>query len=252
MIGNNLFIFTASARKKKCARFAETPPCTASSEDSAALSAKEVRSRWYLDTTSGLEKWDCILSLDKKAYNLVSYVNFEKKKTHIEEVIVVRDALLGLMGDGKTVMGQLTPDILGKKEAMLDVALMEGVNTLGKIALLVAVPNSETSFLACVKNLIYPCNLDGRMIRFEMLEDRVKRIQSVDFNHTSSLAATNDGLFEIEAEELPNMVRVASLPRQISHSDLKGGFRAGTMSRIPSFWACIPPRESWPKRMAKG
>ncbi len=186
-----------------------------------------IRSRWYLDTTTGREKWDCIVSLDRKAHCLVNYVNLDKKRTRIENVIIVGDALLGLTGEGKAVMGQLTPDLLEKKDAMLDVSPMEDLNNLGKIDLLVAVPNSETSFLACIKNMIYELNLSGDMIRFGLLEDRVKHIKSVDFNHTSTLVATNDGLYEIGVEELPNMVRASTLPRQISHSDLKGGFRAG-------------------------
>ncbi len=193
---------------------------------SSSFSERE-RSRWYLDTTSGREKWDLIVSLDKKACSLLNHVNLEKRKTRIENVIIVGDALLGLTGDGKAVMGQLSPDILEKKDAMLDVDQLDSLNHIGKIDLLVAVPNSETSFLACAKNIMYECSLSGDMIRFEVLEDRVKRIKSVDFNHTSSLIATNDGLYEIGVEELPNMVRAASLPRQISHSDLKGGFRAG-------------------------
>jgi hypothetical protein len=227
LIGTNLFHLSCIGSEEKVRKACGDPAFYNLIRAFGSSFSERIRSRWYLDTTSGREKWDCIASLDKRMCNLVNYVSLEKKRTRIDNVIIVGDALLGLTGDGKSVMGQLTPDILEKKDATMDVAPMENINKLGKIDLLVAVPNSETSFLVCIRNMIYECNLAGDMIRFGMLEDRVKRIKSVDFNHTSSLIATNDGLFEVEVEELPNMVRAASLPRQISHSDLKGSFLAG-------------------------
>jgi hypothetical protein len=189
--------------------------------------SETVRSRWYLETTAGREKWDAIVALDKRTYTLVNHVNLGKKKTRIQNVIIVGDALLGLTNDGSAVMVQLTPDIFGKEGQVLDAAPIEDLNKLGKIDLLSSVPNSETSFLACIKNSVYELNLRGDMLRFQMLDDRVKRISSVDFNKAYSLMATNEGLFEIEVEELPDLVRAASLPRQIAHPELKGSFQVG-------------------------
>jgi hypothetical protein len=44
---------------------------------------------------------------------------------------------------------------------------------------------------------------------------------------TSFTSGSNDGLYEVEVEELPNMVRAASLPRMIAHPNLKGSFAVG-------------------------
>jgi hypothetical protein len=55
----------------------------------------------------------------------------------------------------------------------------------------------------------------------------MKQINHIDFNKVRSLFAASEGLYEIEVEELPQMIRSASLPRLISHTELKGSFAIG-------------------------
>lgn len=43
-------------------------------------------------------------------------------------------------------------------------------------------------------------------------DERVTQISSVDFNHVRSVRATSAGLFEIDIQEMPNMVRAKGLP----------------------------------------
>jgi hypothetical protein len=91
--------------------------------------------------------------------------------------------------------------------------------------LLESLPNSEDSFLVALGNVVYEFNIWGDMIQFNALEERVKRIKSIGFNSTKSVFATSEGIFEVGVREMPNMVKVASLPRQISHPDLRSGFK---------------------------
>ncbi len=194
---------------------------------------EETRMRWYLDTTKAREHWDVIASFDKKKFFLANYVELEKKRTHLDNVIVVGDQLIGLTDEQKVVSGQLTPDILEKEGMMLPVTWMDEANKLGKVDLLTPVPNSENSFMLSVKNMIYQFSVRGEMLHFETLEDRVKRINFIDFNNVRTLLATNDGLYEIDVKELPNMVRPASLPRQISHPDLRENITVGRYVEDP-------------------
>jgi hypothetical protein len=93
--------------------------------------------------------------------------------------------------------------------------------------------NNELSFLACVGNCAYQVNIDGEISRFQVFDDRVKKINHVAFNSVRSLFATSDGLYELDVEELPQVVRSTSLPRMISHPELKGGFEAGLYVEDP-------------------
>jgi len=227
LIGTNLFHVRCVGQEANVRKVCGDPGFFSLLRGINSTLNETVRSRWYLETSTGREKWDAIVALDKRTYALVNHVNLGKKRARIQNVITVGDALLGLTNDGSAVMCQLTPDLIEKEGQVLEASPMEDLNKLGKIDLLSRVPNSETSFLACIKNTIYQLNLRGDMLRFQMFDDRVKRISSVDFNKVYSLMATNEGLFEIEVEELPDLVRASSLPRQISHPELKGSFQVG-------------------------
>lgn len=56
------------------------------------------------------------------------------------------------------------------------------------------------------------------------------QINSVEFNRVCSVLATTEGLFEVDIQEMPNMVRAKGLPRQIVHPQLHEAF---TMARDP-------------------
>ena len=77
------------------------------------------------------------------------------------------DRFIGLTGEGKAAMGELTPDIMEAEHSPMDAEWMHDLNKLGKIDTLEMVPNSETSFLACIKNVAYEFNLRNEQIRFE-------------------------------------------------------------------------------------
>ena len=79
-----------------------------------------------------------------------------------------------------------------------------------------------------MKNRVYYFDLWGNMTGFEELPESVKQINSVEFNRVSSVLATTQGLFEVDLQEMPNMVRAKGLPRQIAHRELQDGF---TMAR---------------------
>ena len=102
---------------------------------------------------------------------------------------------------------------------------MENVNKLGKIDSLARVPNSDEVFLVTVQNRVYHFDLWGTMTGFEELPESVKQINSVEFNRVRSVLATTEGLFEVDIQEMPNMVRATGLPRQIVHTQLREGFK---------------------------
>lgn len=189
--------------------------------------SQESRAKRLIDITTDRDRWDAIASLDKNKCYLANYAEMNDSVMRIENVVVVADQLFGLTKDGMAVQGQLTPHMMETDGAVLQVAPVEHLNALGKIDLIAHIPNSESSLLVCVKNNIYQCTIWGDVFRFETLDDRVKRIKSIDFNRVRSLLATNDGLFEIEVEEMPNMVRPTALPRLISHPELRASFKFG-------------------------
>ena len=65
------------------------------------------------------------------------------------------------------------------------------------------------------------------------LPQSVKQINSVEFNRARSVLATTEGLFEVDVQEMPNMVRATSMPRQIVHTQLLEGFRVARYIEDP-------------------
>ncbi len=185
----------------------------------------EVRSRRYLETTSQKEGWNCIISLDQEKYNLLNEVRLEKQNIRIDNLLILGDRLIGLTHDHRVVEGHLTPDILLHRDQRMDVTLLDNVNKLGRVSLLSKVPNSEISFLVTVNNTIYQFDVWGEMLHLNTLDESVNQINSVTFNHTRSILATTNGLYEIDVQELPNMVKATSMPRQIINEHLKQDFR---------------------------
>lgn len=191
------------------------------------------RMKTYLEVSHNKERWDVLVSLDKKACYVANRVKLSGKEIRIHKLIVVGDRLLGLTEKREVVIGQLTPDVIEKQNIVLEVELMDEVNTIGKVDLLEPVPNSEDLFLASIKNTIYQFDIWGEMAHFEELGDEVKQINSISFNHTSSILATSNGLYEIDVQELPNMVRATGLPRRITDSNLSGEFRVALYTEDP-------------------
>jgi len=185
----------------------------------------EVRSRRYLETTSKKEGWNCIVSLDQEKFNLLNNVKLDNKSIRIDNLLILGDRLIGLTDDHRVVEGHLAPEILLHKEIEMPVTLLDNVNKLGRITLLSKVPNSETSFLVTVNNTIYQFDVWGEMLHLNTLDESVEQINSVTFNHTRSIMATTNGLYEIDVQELPNMVITTSMPRQIINEHLNEDFR---------------------------
>lgn len=185
----------------------------------------EVRSRRYLETTSKKDGWNLIISLDREETNMLNYVQLGNQIVHIANLLILGDRLIGLTDDKHVVQGHLTPDILLHREKRMLVSLLENINSLGKITLLSKVPNSETSFLVTINNTIYQFDVWGEMLHLNTLDESVEKINSVTFNHTRSIMATTNGLYEMDVQELPNMVKVTSMPRQIINPHLKQDFR---------------------------
>ncbi len=185
----------------------------------------EIRSRRYLETTSKKEGWNCIVSLDQEKYSLLNNVQLDNTSVRINNLLILGDRLIGLTEDNRVVEGHLAPEILLDKDMKMKVSLLENVNKLGRITLLSKVPNSETSFLVTVNNTIYQFDVWGEMLHLNTLDESVEQINSVTFNHTRSIMATTNGLYEIDVQELPNMVITTSMPRQIINENLKQDFR---------------------------
>ena len=198
-----------------------------------ATLTQETRSRWYLDTASGKEQWDVIVDVPRKAFYLANHVNVRKTRTRIDNVIVVGDRVLGLTAKRELVIGKLTPDVIERDNVILDVEPMESVNKLGKIDALARVPNSDEVFLITVQNHVYHFDFWGTMTRFGELPESVKQINSVEFNRVRSVLATTEGLFEVDIQEIPNMVRATGLPRQLAHTQLREGFKVARYIEDP-------------------
>ncbi|RMF59645.1 MAG: hypothetical protein D6748_05985 [Calditrichaeota bacterium] len=194
---------------------------------------EEIRSRRYLDTTVGKQHWDLIVSLDKRNYWFANNVNYKGSKTRIDHVLIVGDRLLGLTESGEVIYTQLTPEVLEKEDLLLDVQPMEEVNKLGKVDLLEAVPNSDETFLVTIKNRVYQFTIWGDMVHFDMLDEKVERINSINFNNTRTIIATTDGIYELDVIEMPNMVKPTSLPRQIANPHLKTKFKTALYVEDP-------------------
>ncbi|MEJ2052186.1 MAG: hypothetical protein P8Y60_20530, partial [Calditrichota bacterium] len=185
----------------------------------------DIWTRYFIEVTGRTDHRDLIVSLEKNRYYMANKVWHKKKELHLHNIVVVGDRIVGLTDKQEVVIGQLTPDVIEKPDVLLDVELMEDVNKLGKIELLEPVPNSEDLFLAITGNIVYQFNIYGDMTRFDVLEENVKHIHSIHFNRTKSLLATDDGLYEVDVQEMPNMVRSIGLPRKIMNPDLRKDFR---------------------------
>ena len=201
---------------------------------------EKTRSRWYLDTVGGKEHWDVIVDVEGKAFYLANYVNLHKTRTRIDNVIVIGDRLLGLTSQREVVIGKLTPDVIERDNITLEMMPLENINKLGKIDSLGRVPNSDAVFLVTVQNRVYHFDLWGNMLGFEELPESVKQINSVEFNHVRSVLATTEGLFEVDIQEMPNMVRATGLPRQIMHTQFKEGFKVARYVEDPSVLGIQP------------
>lgn len=194
---------------------------------------ENVRVRRYLETSGRKERWDAIISLDRKAYYLANKVNLKKNTIRIHNIVIIGDRLLGLTGKGEVVIAQLTPDVVEKENVLLEMSLVGPVNKLGKVDLLEPVPNTEDSFLVSIKNHVYQFNIWGDMTHFNALEDEVQQINSISFNNARSIMATSNGLYEVDVQEMPNMVRAISLPRHISNPSLKDNFKTAMYVEDP-------------------
>lgn len=194
---------------------------------------EDLRVRPYLEVAGKKERWDALVSLDKQACYRTNHVLLEDREIRIHNIVIVGDRLIGLTPKNEVVIGQLTPDVIENSDMRLEVERMEEVNRLGDVDLIEPVPNSEDLFLVSIKNTIYQFNIWGDMTHFEVLEDEVQRINSINFNHTSSVLATNKGLYEVDVMEMPNMVRVKSLPRRISAPNLTDEFEVALYTEDP-------------------
>jgi hypothetical protein len=188
-----------------------------------------------------------LISLDKKAFYLANNVKVEGKEMRIRNPIVVGDRMVGLTDKREVCIGQLTPDVIEKPNIKLDMELMDEINRMGKVDLLEPAPNSEDLFLVSIKNSVYQFNIWGEMAHFEELGEEVKHINSINFNHTSSIMATDNGLYEVDVKEMPNMIKAEGLPLRISSKDLSGESRLPYIRRIPMSAVLIPPWEYFPK-----
>ena len=208
---------------------------------------QDIKTKKYLDITVGKDRWYVIAALDRKSYYIANNVKLNGKKTRITNIIILGDMLLGLTDKREVVFGQLTPDVVEKSDNMLEVKMMDSVNKHGKIDRIEYIPNVEDSFLATSKNNIYQFNIWGDMVQFDVLDDNIKRINSIHFNNTRSIMATTDGLFEVDVVEMPNMVKANSLPRQIVNPVLKDNFKIAMYIEDPKILGIHPAQAIFAK-----
>jgi len=225
MVGPNLFHVLVTGEEEKVHTMCRDKTYYELIRGIETTFTEDIRSRRFLDTTDGKNRWNILLSLDKKKYRLLNTVDLDKKSVHLQNIIILGDRLLGITDDHKVAMGHLKPELLEREETLLAVKLMDTINKLGKIRLLAKAPNSEDTFLVTVNNTIYQFNIWGEIQHFNTLDDDVKQINSITFNHTRSIMATSNGLYEMDVWEMPNMVRATSMPRQIVDPNLKQNFQ---------------------------
>jgi len=200
-----------------------------------------VRARRYLEIVSDKEDWNCIVSLDNDKYNILNNVVLQGEKLKINNLIILGDRMIGLTPDQRVVQGHLTPTLLEKDDVTIEVQLMDEINKLGKIDLLSKVPNSEDTFMVTTGHMIYQFDIWGDMRNAHPISDDVKHIKSVSFNHTRTIMATDKGLFELDIQELPNMVQPIGMPRQIVNPHLKKDFRLALYVEDPYLLGNNPP-----------
>jgi hypothetical protein len=240
MIGTNLYHVSLVGNEKQLRSMCEDPKFYTFLDRAGSAMENESRSRSFIDIAGMSDHWDVIASVDKEAYYVSNRIKLNNKEMSIYNIIVVGDRLLGLTKDQKVVIGQLNPDIIEKPDVLLTVEPMEEVNKMGKAHHLETVPNSEDLFLATIRNTVYQFNIWGDMTHFDVLDDDVQQINSIKFNHTSSIMATNRGLYEVDVHEMPNMVRATSLPRRISGADLAGEFQYAGYTEDPQVLGINP------------
>ena len=155
LIGNNLLHIHCMGTEIKVRQVCSEPMFFQMLQALSSTFTETIRSRVYLDSTDGREKWDAIVSLDKRNCYLANYVDIGGIKTRLRDITIVGDRLLGLTDEGSIVMSQLMPEMFEKENFRLDVSYVDEFSKAGRIDMLAPVPNSEISFIACSQNNIY-------------------------------------------------------------------------------------------------
>ncbi|MCW9707940.1 hypothetical protein [Fodinibius salsisoli] len=233
MVGSNTFHLRLVGSKEEVRKMCNDQACYKLLQGIGESLDTEVRSRRYLEVSDIHDHCDVLISLNKRAFYLANDVEVEGKDMHIRNPIIVGDRMIGLTEAREVCIGKLTPDVIEQPDVKLDMELMEDVNKLGKVDMLEPAPNSEDLFLVSIRNSVYQFNIWGEMAHFEELEEEVKHIHSINFNHTSSIMATDNGLYEVDVKELPNMIKAEGLPRRISSKDLSGDFQVAHYTEDP-------------------
>jgi len=232
-IGTNLFHVRVVGKENQIRKMCEDPRFYELLTGIETTLTDDIWIRNFIEVTGRTDHRDLIVSPEKNRYYMANRVGYRKKDRIIHNIVVVGDRLVGITDKQEVVIGQLTPDVIEKTDTLLEVELMEELNKLGKIELLEPVPNSEELFLAIIGNTVYQFNIYGEMTRFDILEEGVKHIHSIHFNRTKSILATDDGLYEVDVQEMPNMVRTIGLPRKIMNPDLRKDFRVALYVEDP-------------------
>ncbi|GAB4193248.1 MAG: hypothetical protein Kow00108_27150 [Calditrichia bacterium] len=178
-------------------------------------------SRRFLDMTTQLTPWNLLCSTEMRKGKILNHVKMKGKTIQINNILTINNRLLGITDNSKVVMGTLTPEILEKDNVYPTVEPVDTINNLGKIDLMAQIPNTDEAFLVSVGNNIYEFTFWGDIIHFNSLEDSVHRINSIHFNNTRGLVATDNGLYEMDVMEVPNMVKPLGFPKQIINPTLK-------------------------------
>ncbi|MDR8390894.1 hypothetical protein NC796_07085 [Aliifodinibius sp. S!AR15-10] len=233
MVGSNTFHIRLVGKEEDVRKMCKDQACYRLLQGIGESLNTEARTRTYLEVSDKHDHCDVLISLDKKAFYLANNVKVEGKEMRIRNPIVVGDRMVGLTEKREVCIGQLTPDVIEKPNIKLDMELMDEINRMGKVDLLEPAPNSEDLFLVSIKNSVYQFNIWGEMAHFEELGEEVKHINSINFNHTSSIMATDNGLYEVDVKEMPNMIKAEGLPRRISSKDLSGEFQVALYTEDP-------------------
>lgn len=182
---------------------------------------KEDLSRRFIDLSSEFDQWNLLCSVSMKQTILLNYVEWNGRRMRLSNLITLNNKFLGISDEQKVYMGHLTPEIFTTPDRLLQVQPLDTVNTLGRIDLISQIPNTDTAFLVAVGNQIFEFTFWGDILHFQTLEENVSRINSITFNNTRGIVATNSGLYEMDVLEIPNMVKPYGLPKQIVNPLLK-------------------------------
>jgi hypothetical protein len=225
MVGNNLAHLSLVGDREQVRMMCEESRFYMLLDRIGSTMNQDLRVRSYVDISGQQDHWDVLASLDREACYIANRVRLSNNEVELFNIIVVGDRMLGLTKDRQVVIGQLNPDIIEKRDVLLDVERMDEVNSIGKVDHIETIPNSEDLFLVTIRNMVYQFNIWGEMMNFDELDDDVQYINSIKFNHTSSIMATNQGLYEVDVQEMPNMIRATSLPRKIAGAGFMGEFQ---------------------------